>query len=154
MDHKRAGAFRFAISEKLMRPPTLEISAAPNRNLPDMWQLQRAIDPAAATPARGPDVPIGMIIKGDERDRLVCQSKPQSGQMMKVPRAAEDKFGELRPDLAIKLFDHPRRSRKTEARSPLRRINGWQTVRDLAPGGVEIKVNGRMGWAIHGFRRD
>src|SRR5437870_8600024 len=108
MNHQRAGAFRFAIPEKLMRPPALEISAAPNGDLPDVRQLERAIDPAAATPARRADIPIGMIIKGDERDRFVCRSKPQSGQMMKVARAVEDKLAEFRSDLAIKLFDRPR----------------------------------------------
>src|SRR5213595_2390560 len=79
MDHKRAGTFRFAISEKLMRPPTLEIPATPNRNVPDMRQLQRAIDPAAATPARRTEIPIGMIIEGNERDRFAHRSEPQSG---------------------------------------------------------------------------
>jgi hypothetical protein len=27
-------------------------------------------------------------------------------------------------------------------------------VRNLVPGGIEIKVNGRMGRAVHGLRRD
>src|SRR5438105_15355312 len=128
MDHKRASAFRFAISEKLMRPPTLEIPATPNRDLPDMRQLQRAIDPAAATPARRSDIPIGMIIERNERERFVHRSKPQSGQMMKVTRTVQNKFADLRPDFAIKLFDGPRRSRKAQVRSPLRRINGRQTL--------------------------
>src|SRR4029453_8492155 len=105
MDHKRAGAFRFAIPEKLMGPPTLEIPATPNRDLADMRQLQRAINPAAAAPARGADSPIGVIIEGTERDRFAHRSKPQSGQMMKIARAVEDKFGELRPDPVIKLLD-------------------------------------------------
>src|SRR5207247_1845468 len=99
-------------------------------------------------------IPIGVIIERNERDRFVHRSKPQPGQMMKVARAVEDKFGELWPDLAIKLFDRPRRSRKTKARSPLRRINGRQTVRDLVPGGIEIKVSGRIGRGVHGFCRD
>jgi len=73
---------------------------------------------------------------------------------MKVTRAVEDKFRELRFDLAIKLLDRPRRSREAEARSPLRGINGGQAVRDLVPGGVEIKVNGRIGRAVHGLGRD
>ena len=75
------------------------------------------------------------------------RSKPQAGQMMKVARAVKDKFRELRFDLAIKLLDRPRRSGEAEVRSPLRRINGGQAVRNLVPGGVEIKVNGRTGRA-------
>ncbi len=137
-----------------MRPPTLEIPATPNRDLPDMRQLQRAIDPAAATPARRADIPIGMIIEGNERYWFAHGSKPQSGQMMEVTRAVEDKFAKLRPDLAIKLLDRPRRSRKTKVRSPLRRVDGGQAVRDLVPGGVEIKMNGRTGRAVHGLGRD
>ena len=74
--------------------------------------------------------------------------------MMKVARAIKDKFRELRFDLAIKLLDHCRRSREAEARSPLRGINGGQAVRNLMPGGVEIKVNGRIGRGVHGLSRD
>jgi len=73
---------------------------------------------------------------------------------MKVTRTVQNKFADLRPDFAIKLFDGPRRSRKAQVRSPLRRINGRQTVRDLVPGGVEIQVDGRIGRAVHGFGRD
>ena len=73
---------------------------------------------------------------------------------MKVTRAVEDKFRELRFDLAIKLLNRPQRSGEAEARSPLHRFNGGQTVRNLAPGGVEIKVNGRIGRAVHGLSRD
>ncbi len=137
-----------------MRPPALEIPATPNRDLPDMRQLQRAINPGAATPARRTHIPIRVIVEGNERDRLVRRSKPQSGQMMKVARAVEDKFRELRFDLAIKLLDRPRRSGEAEVRSPSRRINGGQTVRNLVPGGIEIKVNGRTGRAVHGLSRD
>ena len=90
----------------------------------------------------------------NDRDRFVRRSKPQPGQMMKVTRAIKDKFRELRFDLAIKLLDHCRRSREAEARSPLRGINGGQAVGNLVPGGVEIKVNGRIGRGVHGLSRD
>src|SRR2546429_9098431 len=126
--HEHAGAFRFAIPEKLMRPPALEIPATPNRDLPDMRQLQRAINPGAATPARRTHIPIGVIVEGNERDRFVRRSKPQPGQMMKVTRAIKDKFRELRFDLAIKLVDHCWRSREADARAPLRGINGAHAV--------------------------
>ncbi len=110
-----------------------------------MRQLQRAINPAAATPARRTNIPIGVIVEGNERDRFMRRSKPQAGQMMKVARAVKDKFRELRFDLAIKLFDRSWRSGEAEARSPFRGINGGQAVRNLVPGGVEIKMNGRIG---------
>src|SRR5205823_10467481 len=100
--------FRFAIPEKLMRPPALEIPATPNRDLPDMRQLQRAINPAAATPARRADIPIGVIVEGNESDRFGRRSKPQAGQMMKVARAIKDKFRELRFDLGGIVLDHCR----------------------------------------------
>jgi len=88
--HEHAGAFRFAIPEKLMRPPALEIPATPNRDLPDMRQLQRAINPGAATPPGRTHIPIGVIVEGNERDRFVRGSKPQAGQVMKVARTIKD----------------------------------------------------------------
>src|SRR5205085_9324273 len=76
--HEHAGAFRFAIPEKLMRPPALEIPATPNRDLPDMRQLQRAINPGAATPARRTHIPIGVIVEGHGGDQFGRPSEPNS----------------------------------------------------------------------------
>ena len=141
MNGQRPGAFRFAIAKNLTRPPALKISAPPNCYLSDVRQIQCAIDPAAATPARRANIPVRMIIKRNQRDRFVGSSKPQSGQMMKVARAVKNESAEMRLNFATKLFDCPGRSRETKARPPFRRINPWQIVCDLAPGIVEIEMN-------------
>src|SRR5437763_7922805 len=142
MNCERARALRFPISENLMRPPALEISAAPDRDVPNLWQLQCTIDPAAAAPARRPNIPIRMIIKRYERYRLRSRSQPQTGQMMKVTRTIKDKFSELRRDLPIKLLNRPGRSGKSKPGPPVPRVDSRPGMCDLAPGIIEIEMNG------------
>ena len=141
MDDKRPGAFGFAIAKDLPRPPALKISASPNCRLSDVRQFQCAIDPAAATPAWRANIPVGMVIKRNQRDWFMGPSKPQSGQMMKIARAVKNESAEMRLNFAIKLFDCPGRSGETKARPPFCGINPWQIVCDLAPGIVEIEMN-------------
>src|SRR6476660_1273329 len=71
-------------------------------------------------------------------------SKPESGQMMKVARTVENEFAEMRLNLAIKLFDYSGRSGETKPRTPFRGISCRQTVRNVAPGAVEIEMKGIM----------
>jgi hypothetical protein len=51
------------VPKDLVRPPAFEIPATPDAHLLDVRQLERAIDPAAATPFRRTDVPIRMIVE-------------------------------------------------------------------------------------------
>src|SRR5438067_7096023 len=44
--------FRAPVPENLMRPPALEIAAAPDADFLDVRQFERAIHPATAAPAR------------------------------------------------------------------------------------------------------
>ena len=69
MNFEAAFSLRAAICENIVRPPALEISAAPNRDVLDLCKLERAIDPAAAPPFRRANVPVRMIIKRNEDDR-------------------------------------------------------------------------------------
>ena len=141
MHGQRPSAFGFAIAKKLMWPPALEISAPPDRGLPDVRQFQCAIDPTSTAPAWRANVPVRMIIKRNQRDRFVGLSKPQSRQMMKVARTVENEFAEMRLDLAIKLFNRSWRGGKTKVWSPFGGINPGQIVCDLAPGIVQIEMN-------------
>ena len=58
------------IGKNIVRPPTLEISATPDRDVLHMGKLKRAIDPTAASPFWRANVPIRMIIKRNQNDRL------------------------------------------------------------------------------------
>jgi hypothetical protein len=144
MDRQRPTAFRFAVAKNLMWPPAFEISATPDRHLPDVRQFQCTIDPASATPTWGANIPIRMIIKRNQRNGFMRPSKPESGQMMKVARTIDNESGETRLNLAIKLFNCSGRSGETKTRTPIRCINRRQTVCDVAPGAVEIEMNGKM----------
>lgn len=79
-----AFAFGRAITKKLLWPPALEISAAPNAYPLNMRKFERAIDPTAATPLRRPHIPIWMIIERDNDHRSRHPPNPESGQMMKI----------------------------------------------------------------------
>ena len=70
MHFEPAATFGAAIRENVVRPPALEISAAPNRDMANVRQLERAIDPAAAAPLWGANVPVRMIIERNKNDRL------------------------------------------------------------------------------------
>src|SRR5436190_4873064 len=136
-----------------MRPPALEISAAPDRDVPNLWQLQRTIDPAAAAPTRRPNIPIRMIVKRYERYRLGSRSQPQSAQMVKVTRTIKNKFSELRRDLTIKLFSRPGRSGKSKPGAPVPRVDSRQGMCDVAPRIIEIEMDRETLAFLHGLSR-
>lgn len=64
------------ISPNLPRPPAFEISAAPHRDMFDVRQSKRAIDPTAGAPFRRPNVPVGMIIERNDDKFLRGAANP------------------------------------------------------------------------------
>jgi len=82
-------AFGAAIPKDLPRPPAFEISTAPDRDMLDLWQFHRPVQPPAATPSRRPYIPVGVIIKRDKDDWLLDSSHPKRAQMMEIARTEE-----------------------------------------------------------------
>src|SRR5438477_1208321 len=72
-----AFALRPTIGENIVRPPALEISAAPNRDVLDLRKLERPIDPTAASPFWRTNVPVRMIIERNKDDRLSQPAQPE-----------------------------------------------------------------------------
>ena len=105
MDFEPAFALATAICENVVRPPALKISAAPDRDVLNVREIEHAIDPAATTPFWRSNIPVGMIIKRNENNRLRDSTKPKRAQIMKIARAIEDERRELRIELAVKFFD-------------------------------------------------
>src|SRR4029077_214977 len=123
MDFKNSGTFRATIAEKLVRPPTFEIAAAPNTRKPYIWKFQRAVHPSAAGPFRRPHIPIGMIIKGDEDHRFRNRTQSKRAQVVNVSGAVEqERRFEIPPSLPIELLDQSRRRAETQWRPPTPRI--------------------------------
>ena len=89
MDFKNSGAFRATVAENLVWPPAFEIAAAPNTHKLYIWKFQRAVHPSAAGPFRGPNVPIGMIIKGYEDHPFGNGTQSERCQVVKVARAVD-----------------------------------------------------------------
>jgi len=63
MNFETPFAFCAAIPENVVRPPVFKISQTPNRDVLDLWKLERAIDPTTAGPARRRDRPVRMIVE-------------------------------------------------------------------------------------------
>jgi low affinity Fe/Cu permease len=134
-------AFRPAIAEKSPRPPTLEIPAAPHANLFYLRKFQRPIYPAAATPARRPDVPVRMIIERDKHKWRGHLTHPKRSEMMEIPRAVDKKPREFAADLMIEVFNQSRRRGETERRSPERGVQRLDRECAGRPGVIQVEMN-------------
>ena len=120
---KFARAFRAAIAENLVRPPAFKIAATPDAHALHMRKFERAINPTSATPFRRPNVPVGMVIEGDEDDGLGKRTQPKGGQIMKVARAIKQEWRrQIRLMFSIELFDQTGRRGETQLRPPTPRI--------------------------------
>src|SRR5437868_7844789 len=75
-----------------------KIRATPDRRFLNHRQLKCAIDPASTRPARRPAIPVGMIVEGDQCEWLGKISKPERGEMVKIPRSVENKRRQPLPD--------------------------------------------------------
>ena len=79
MDFEPALAFRATVAEESRRPPALEVSTTPHLYFFHPRKFERAIHPAAATPARRAHVPVRMVIEGDKDERFAQPPNPQRG---------------------------------------------------------------------------
>jgi len=103
-------------------------------------QFESTIDPAAASPTRGADIPVRMIVEGHEHERLGKPANPEAAQVMEIAGAINKKRREPRIELAKKFLDQPRGRGETQTRPPFPRIQHRQVAREIGPGIVEIKV--------------
>ena len=109
MEFEPSLPFRPAIAEKSARPPALEISAAPHAYFFHMRQFERPIYPAAATPARRPDVPVRMVVERDNYEWLGYLADPKGGEMMEIPGPVEDERRQRLLRFAVKFLGQTRR---------------------------------------------
>lgn len=133
MNFELAISLRPTVRKNVVRPPAFKISAAPDRNVPQLLELKRAIDPAAASPFRRANVPIGMIIERNQNASLRDPPKPKPGQIMKIARSVQNEWFDARRKFAIKLFNYPRRRGKTQPRAPFASFNYGQLKRFAWP---------------------
>jgi hypothetical protein len=105
MNLKPSCAFTGPICKNVMRPPTLEISAAPDRDMLDLRKLKRAIDPSAASPFRRTHIPIWMIIERNQNDGVIQPTKPKRAEIMEIARAIENEWRDLASEFAVEFLD-------------------------------------------------
>src|ERR1700744_4345433 len=98
-----------AIGENVVGPPTFEVSAAPNRSVLQLLDLERAIDPTTAGPLRRTNVPVRMIIERNQENPLRDSTNPKRAQVMKIARAIEQKRRDAPGKFPVELFDQSRR---------------------------------------------
>lgn len=70
---------RAPIPEKLVRPPALEIPAAPDADFSYVGKFERPVDPSAAGPTRRAQIPVRMIVEGNEHAGVNQPSSPECG---------------------------------------------------------------------------
>ena len=108
MNFEFAGTLCAVIAKNIVRPPTLEISATPDRNVLNVLQLERAIDPAAAVPFWRADVPIRMIVERNDDDGLCNSPNPKRAQIMKIAGPIKQEGRNLWRELTVKFLDDAR----------------------------------------------
>lgn len=142
MHFKPAVSQREMIGKNAVRPPVFQAAQTPHaRQRKVRSQLQCAVDPAAARPARRSDIPVRMIVEGDERDCLVRESaQPKRGQVMEITRAKGQKarLGNCGRGFPGKGLDFVAARDKTQARPPVPQIDAWQVAQGFRPGPVQI----------------
>ena len=153
MHFEPAFALRAPVSKDLVRPPAFRITAAPDAHLLHVRQFQSAIHPASAAPSRRANIPIWMIIERDYDNLLREAPKPERAQMVKIARAVQNKWRELRFHLPIKLLHHPRRRREAQKGSPFSGVNRFKGNRLRGPGIVQVEVKSAIG-VMHGKSLD
>src|ERR1700736_6238066 len=126
MNFEPTFTFGRTIGENVVWPPAFKISTTPDCDMLQQRELERAIDPAAAGPARRRDGPIWMIVERNENKRLLDAANPKRAQVMKIAGAVKFERGELRIERAIKLFHQSRRGAEAELRSPCARVDRRQ----------------------------
>jgi hypothetical protein len=105
MNFEPAFAFTSAIRKNIVRPPALEISAAPDCNVLNVRELKRAVDPSATAPFRRTNVPVRVIIKRNENDWFIQPPKPERAEVMKVARAIKNKRRKFLIEPAVEFLD-------------------------------------------------
>jgi len=90
------GTLGSIVAENPPGPPALEVAATPDAHLFDFGQLEGAIHPAAASPFRRSDIPIGMVIKRNDGRWAIEPPEPERGEVMEIARAINDEGRETR----------------------------------------------------------
>ena len=75
---------RVAISEKPPGKAALEVAATQDADAFDEGIFERAIDPGAARPFRRANVPVGMVVKGEDREWFAKLTLPDGAEVMEV----------------------------------------------------------------------
>ncbi len=132
------------ICKEAGRPPIFEATQSPDACQGERGrQIQCAIDPAAARPTGRPNIPIRMIVKGDQRERLIRKSlQPKRGQMMKIARPKKQvrRPRNDRRNFPVERLDRGAWRDEAQARSPGPQIDPRQVTQNPWPRPVEIQM--------------
>src|SRR4051794_34089606 len=105
MNVEPALALRPPIAKKLGRPPAFEIPATPDADLPEPGKFESAVDPAAASPAGRPQVPVWMVVERQKDKGIRDLPGPKRTQMMKIAGTIKYERGDSRFVFAVKFLD-------------------------------------------------
>src|SRR5260221_8038637 len=89
MDEEPTFQSRAPVAEETAGEVAFEIAAAPDGGPLHERIFQGAIDPGTAGPFRRADVPVGMVVEGDQREWLGKLAGPDGAQVMEIAGAEE-----------------------------------------------------------------
>jgi hypothetical protein len=144
VDFEVAFAKGFVVGEEAGGVGEFEIAAAPDADAADVGELEGAVDPSAAGPVGGADVPVGVVVEGDDGDGLVDAAEEDGGEIVEVARTVEDEVGEVGVNRVVEGVDFRAFAVVAELGAPCEEVEGGEAFRG-DPGVVEVEVEGGAG---------
>ena len=127
MHRQPPGAHVAVVAPDAVPAPALEIPAAPDGDVLDLRQVERAVHPTAATPPGRANVPVGMVVEAHQGHRGLDAAQPQRAQVMEVARAVNQEPGgpQAGDDGGTECLHLGVRRAETQARPPTRGKTRW-----------------------------
>ena len=144
VDLKAAGGEGFPVAKEAVGPVEFKIAAAPDGRAGDLWKLQSPVDPAAAAPVRRANIPIGVVIEGEEGNGPGEIAEPDGAEVMEIAGAKEGEGAEAGLDGLVEGIQEGGRGAVAEARPPFAEIEVMIEY-PMRPRPVEIDVRRREG---------
>lgn len=150
INQEAMGLGRPAIPEEARREVALEVAATPDGDALDARILERAIDPGPGGPEGRADVPVGMIVEGEKRERLLKLPRPDGAQVMEIAGAEQGEGAEFAPVFGGEGVDLRGGRDEAEGFGFLAHIDGGEAERvafgDKIPRIIRTKKNRGTHW--------
>lgn len=156
INEELVGFGRVPVAEQPGGEIALEIGATPDADALHLGIFEGAIDPRAAGPVRRADVPVGMVVEGEEGEGLAELAHPDGAQMMEIAGTGKREGAEFGGVLRGEGIDLRRRGDEAESLGFLADVDprqgGTAVCGDEIPGVIRLETDliGRHDWGRNG----